>query len=103
MSWQNLATLYGNYLTTKNRHDEAGVMFVKGEVWELALEAFKLASNWRQVFCVAARLGYDGNKLSALAMKVAGALFLFFFFLTCDVTESKVMASCMKNCRKCMI
>ncbi|CAL1531752.1 unnamed protein product [Lymnaea stagnalis] len=72
--FKHLATLYGNYLITKNRHDEAGIMFLKAEEWELALEAFRSARNWRQVFCMAARLDYSCNRISELAVKVAGEL-----------------------------
>ncbi|BFZ01620.1 hypothetical protein BsWGS_04659 [Bradybaena similaris] len=72
--YRSLATHYGNYLKTKHRHDEAGIMFLKGEDFESALESFKSASDWRQVFCMATKLEYSGNKLSELAIKVAGDL-----------------------------
>ncbi|KAH9491520.1 putative elongator complex protein 1, partial [Bulinus truncatus] len=72
--FKSIAALYGDYLRTKNRHDEAGIMFVKAEEWELALDAFRAARNWRQVFCMAGHLNYCTNRLSDLAVKLAGEL-----------------------------
>ncbi|XP_005092172.1 elongator complex protein 1 [Aplysia californica] len=71
---KHIAALYGGYLRSKNRHDEAGIMYVKAEEWELALEAFIASHEWRQVFCMAAKLEYSANRLSELAVKVAGHL-----------------------------
>ncbi|GFO49807.1 elongator complex protein 1, partial [Plakobranchus ocellatus] len=72
--FKHLATIYGNYLLTKNRHDEAGIQFVRAEEWMMALEAFRRAYDWQQVFCMAHRLEYSSSQLFDLATKVSGDL-----------------------------
>ncbi|KAK7012026.1 elongator complex protein 1 [Biomphalaria glabrata] len=72
--FKSIAAMYGSYLRTKNRHDEAGIMFIKAEEWELALEAFQSARNWRQVFCMAGHLNYCSSTRSELAIKISGEL-----------------------------
>ncbi|RUS86297.1 hypothetical protein EGW08_005941 [Elysia chlorotica] len=72
--FKKMATVYGDYLLTKNRHEEAGIEFVKAEEWLMALEAFRRANDWQQVFCMAHRLDYGKPQLSELAVKVAGEL-----------------------------
>ncbi|XP_059175274.1 putative elongator complex protein 1 [Physella acuta] len=72
--FKRVATLYGHYLCTKKRHDEAGIMYLKAEEWELALDAFFLACNWQLMFCMASRLEYGHLRLVELAKKMAGQL-----------------------------
>ncbi|XP_046559311.1 LOW QUALITY PROTEIN: putative elongator complex protein 1 [Haliotis rubra] len=72
--FKQLATLYGNYLCEKNRSDEAGVMYIKAEEWELALEAFTACNNWRQMFCLTVKLGYSSEKEAEIARQCARQL-----------------------------
>ncbi|ESP00729.1 hypothetical protein LOTGIDRAFT_112482, partial [Lottia gigantea] len=69
--YKNIATNNGNYLLEKNRQDEAGVMFIKAEEWELALEAFITCKNWCQVFCMTALLGYTADREAEIGRKLA--------------------------------
>ncbi|KAL5005367.1 hypothetical protein ScPMuIL_018823 [Solemya velum] len=62
------------YLTEKNRHNEAGVVYVKAESWQLALEAFQSCLCWRQIFCMTARLKYSTAQNIELAKKIAEQL-----------------------------
>ncbi|XP_050400730.1 putative elongator complex protein 1 [Patella vulgata] len=73
-AYKQVAINYGNYLLEKNRHDEAGVMFVKAEEWKSALDAFTVCKNWRQMFCMTARLGYTADKEAELGRKIAEQL-----------------------------
>ncbi|GFR86599.1 elongator complex protein 1 [Elysia marginata] len=72
--FKRLAILYGDYLWTKNRHEEAGIEYIKAEEWHQALEAFRRACDWQQVFCMAYRQDYSKSQLYELAVKVAGDL-----------------------------
>lgn len=49
-------------------------MYVKAEEWELALDAFKSCSNWRQAFCMAATLKYNRENQVDLAQKLASKI-----------------------------
>lgn len=55
----------------KKRHEEAGLVYVKAEEWELALNAFMLSCNWRQVFCMTAKLKFNKENEVDLARKLA--------------------------------
>lgn len=72
--YQQIARLYGEYLSEKNRHDEAGLMFIKAECWEQALASFILCKNWRQIFCMTARLKYSHDKEIDIAKKLTDQL-----------------------------
>ncbi|XP_048252379.1 elongator complex protein 1-like isoform X2 [Haliotis rufescens] len=72
--YKQLATSYGNYLCVKNRSDEAGVMYIKSEEWELALEAFTACNNWRQMFCLTVKLGYSSEQEAEIARQCARQL-----------------------------
>lgn len=73
--FQHIATLYGEYLSEKSKDEEAGIMFVKAECWEQALSSFQDCKNWRQVFCMTARLKYGQDKEVDIAKKLSGNLF----------------------------
>ena len=75
--FKTIAGLYGAYLRSKNRHDEAGVMYIKGEEWESALEAFEADHDWQQTFCMASRLEYSSNRTTELARRMAGNAIFF--------------------------
>ena len=49
-------------------------MYVKAENWELALMSFKACKNWKQVFCMTARLQYSKEKEMEVAKKLSGML-----------------------------
>lgn len=69
--FKTLAKEYGQYLWEKNRHDEAGIMFVRGEHWELAQNAFITALNWRQAMYVAIQMKRDAASIADLARVLA--------------------------------
>ncbi|XP_071964263.1 elongator complex protein 1-like [Antedon mediterranea] len=72
--YKAVATSYAEYLTEKNRHEEAGTLYTLSGEWSDALEAYVKCGNWQQVFCLTARLGYGQDKVSMLARKLAGYL-----------------------------
>ncbi|XP_071171469.1 elongator complex protein 1-like [Mytilus edulis] len=72
--YKHIATLYGEYLSEKSKDEEAGIMFVKAECWEQALSSFQDCKNWRQVFCMTARLKYSQDKEVDIAKKLSGQL-----------------------------
>ena len=69
---QTLAREYGLYLREKNRHDEAGVMFIRGQHWNEAQEAFVAALDWRQAMCMAAQQELGAAGMVELARSLAG-------------------------------
>lgn len=73
---QELSLAYGLYLMGKNRHNEAGVVYVKAESWQLALEAFQSCLCWKQIFCMTARLKYSTAQNVELARNIAGEIFI---------------------------
>lgn len=72
--YKQIASLYGEYLSEKCKHEEAGIMFVKAESWEQALSCFKACKNWRQIFCMTARLKYSPDKEMDIAKKLTDQL-----------------------------
>lgn len=74
LNLQEIAKLYGKYLISKKKPEEAGLVYVKAEEWELALDAFKSCSNWRQAFCMAATLKYNRENQVDLAQKLASKI-----------------------------
>ena len=72
---------YGELLSSKRRHDEAAILYVKGENWEMALESFLLSHQWQQVFCMTARLGYSPVKEAEVARKLAGLCYLHTYLI----------------------
>nr|XP_022331417.1 putative elongator complex protein 1 [Crassostrea virginica]XP_022331418.1 putative elongator complex protein 1 [Crassostrea virginica] len=72
--YKEIAKLYGKHLISKKKLEEAGLVYVKAEEWELALDAFKSCSNWRQAFCMAATLKYNRENQVDLAQKLANQL-----------------------------
>ncbi|XP_061166857.1 putative elongator complex protein 1 [Saccostrea echinata] len=72
--YKAIAKLYGEHLIEKKKPEEAGLVYVKAEEWELALHAFKSCSNWRQAFCMAAKLKYNKENEVDLARKLANQL-----------------------------
>ncbi|KAL8606732.1 hypothetical protein ACOMHN_018766 [Nucella lapillus] len=69
-----LAKEYGRYLMEKNRHDEAGIMFVRGEHWELAQDAFVKGLCWRHAMYTAVQRKQDAASIADLARALAGRL-----------------------------
>lgn len=55
----------------KKKPEEGGLVYVKAEEWQLALDAFKSCSNWRQAFCMAAKLKYNRENEVDLGQKLA--------------------------------
>lgn len=71
LEFRTLAREYGHYLKEKNRHDEAGVAYMRAEHWQLAFDSFIAALNWRQAMCMAAKLQFDAHHLGDAARKMA--------------------------------
>ena len=78
---QTLAREYGHYLREKNRHDEAGLMFVRAEYWQMAHDAFVTALCWQQAMCMAAHLQFDDTHMANTARTLAGLCVLSTFFV----------------------
>lgn len=72
--YKEIAKLYGKYLIEKKKPEEAGLVYVKAEEWQLALDSFKSCSNWRQAFCMAAKLKYNRENEVDLGQKLANQL-----------------------------
>lgn len=51
-----LSKAYGKYLTSKNKHKEAGIMYVKAGSLEEALDSFKNALEWKDAMVIAVKL-----------------------------------------------
>lgn len=71
---QEVARSYGDLLSSKRQHEDAAIMYVKGESWDLALQSFMACNQWQQVFCMTAQLKYSADQESEIARKVAGEL-----------------------------
>ena len=77
MNFQAVALSYGEYLQDKNRYQEAALMFEMCDQLERALEMYEKCGNWREAFCLTARLEYTPQNEMVLARKIAGK-FLYF-------------------------
>lgn len=64
----------GEELETRGKHEDAALAFVAAGDLEKALRAYRLAGAWRQALGLAARLGRDAERLSALAARLAADL-----------------------------
>ncbi|OWF47940.1 putative elongator complex protein 1 [Mizuhopecten yessoensis] len=69
--YKSIAKLYGDYLSDKRRHLEAGIIYLNAEEWERALQDFQVCLQWRQVFCMTARLKYSCDTEADIARKLA--------------------------------
>jgi hypothetical protein len=58
-------------LIGRKKPEEAGLVYVKAEDWELALNAFVSCCNWRQAFCMTAKLKFNKENEVDLARKLA--------------------------------
>ncbi|WAR00251.1 ELP1-like protein [Mya arenaria] len=72
--YKEIANGYGDVLAEKRRHDEAAIMYVKGENWEAALSSYLACHQWQQVFCMTAHLKYSSDKEAEVARKLAEEL-----------------------------
>ncbi|KAK3098402.1 hypothetical protein FSP39_019180 [Pinctada imbricata] len=72
--YKEVAKHYGDYLTERRKHEEAGIMYIGAEKWELAIDSFLASGNWQQVLCMAARLKYGKDNMANLSRKLAGQL-----------------------------
>ncbi|XP_076443667.1 elongator complex protein 1-like isoform X2 [Babylonia areolata] len=69
--FKTLAKEYGDYLREKNRHDEAGVMYLRGEHWQLAQDAFVAALDWRHALSMATQMKWEEGATADLARVLA--------------------------------
>ncbi|XP_053559202.1 elongator complex protein 1 [Bombina bombina] len=65
---------YGEYLSSKNQHEQAGLIFARCSNFSKALEAFVVSGSWQLVLCMASQLQYSEDKMAALARSVAAKL-----------------------------
>ncbi|GAB1600612.1 putative elongator complex protein 1 [Argonauta hians] len=69
-----VANSYGNELLLQKCHDEAGVMYIKADKLENALQCFQKSHNVQQTLCMAHQLGYARNKIIDLCSTMAASL-----------------------------
>ena len=72
--FQEIARSYGDLLSSKRQHEDAAIMYVKGESWDHALESYMACNHWQQVFCITAHLKYTPEQQLEAAKKVGGSL-----------------------------
>ena len=54
--YRKIADLYGDFLTSVGKYQEAGIMFTKGENYKEALNCFIFALSWRDCIATAMKL-----------------------------------------------
>ncbi|XP_058806417.1 putative elongator complex protein 1 [Phymastichus coffea] len=64
--YKNVANAYGHHLNSKAKHKEAGIMFVKAQNFEGALEAFRLAVSWQDAIVTAVKMNLNFIRLNEL-------------------------------------
>ncbi|KAI8144910.1 IKI3 family-domain-containing protein [Fennellomyces sp. T-0311] len=62
--------VYGDYLVESNKHDEAGIVYQLCNQTIKALNAYRSAGAWREVFSLAKQLQYTAEDLQGLAYDV---------------------------------
>ncbi|KAI9311999.1 IKI3 family-domain-containing protein [Dichotomocladium elegans] len=61
---------YGDYLSSRNTHDEAAMVYRMCDRMEKALNAYKQAGSWKEAFALAKELNYTADALQGLAYDV---------------------------------
>ncbi|KAI0220632.1 Elongator complex protein 1 [Lamellibrachia satsuma] len=72
--YKKIAVAYGQYLSGRGRHEEAGIIYSRARDHQMALDEFFTCSNWRQAMCMAAELNYSTVQLADLGRNLAGKL-----------------------------
>ncbi|XP_060570172.1 putative elongator complex protein 1 [Ruditapes philippinarum] len=72
--YKEIASCYGDLLAGKRQHEEAAIMFVKGENWESALTSFTACHQWQQVFCMTSQLNFSSEQEVETARQIADDL-----------------------------
>ncbi|KAL4228237.1 hypothetical protein ACF0H5_013670 [Mactra antiquata] len=72
--YKEIASCYGDILAGKRQHEEAAIVYVKGENWESALTSYIACHQWQQVFCMTSSLKYSSEKEIEIAKRVADDL-----------------------------
>ncbi|XP_053405572.1 putative elongator complex protein 1 [Mercenaria mercenaria] len=72
--YKEIASCYGDILSGKRQHEEAAIMYVKGDNWESALTSFTACHQWQQVFCMTSQLKYSSEQESETARQIADDL-----------------------------
>ncbi|XP_012270137.1 putative elongator complex protein 1 [Orussus abietinus] len=62
--YQEVAKIYAEFLSTKMKHREAGIMFSRAGDLKNSLNAFKLASCWQEVIIVSIQMELSSIELS---------------------------------------
>ncbi|EME44621.1 hypothetical protein DOTSEDRAFT_53662 [Dothistroma septosporum NZE10] len=69
-----LMRLYANYLGSRNRYKEAGIAFEYVQDYDLAYEAYRACSMWRECLTCAGLTSMSDDKMSSLASDLAESL-----------------------------
>ncbi|XP_014675329.1 PREDICTED: elongator complex protein 1-like, partial [Priapulus caudatus] len=69
--YKEIARIFAEELESCNKYEESAMMYCRCCEYERALHCFELTSNWQQLFCMAAKLHYDKEKLLDLAGRVS--------------------------------
>ncbi|XP_014779296.1 putative elongator complex protein 1 [Octopus bimaculoides] len=69
-----IASSYGDELLLQKHHEEAGVMYIKANKWENALQCFQKTLNIQQAMCMAHQLNYSKNQIIELCNTMAVSL-----------------------------
>ncbi|RUS18247.1 IKI3 family-domain-containing protein [Endogone sp. FLAS-F59071] len=65
---------YGDHLMEKSSYSEAGIVYAMASDHQKALDAYRLAGEWRMVFALATQLQYSAGNITALAEELIGFL-----------------------------
>lgn len=98
---QTLALEYGHYLREKNRHEEAGLVFLRAEYWQMAHDAFVAALNWRQAVCMASHLQFDDTHMADTARSLAGQCILWPFSFSLYSDTVCPLKACFTKSEQC--
>uniref|UniRef100_H2ZRP6 Elongator complex protein 1 n=1 Tax=Latimeria chalumnae TaxID=7897 RepID=H2ZRP6_LATCH len=71
---KEISRAYGEYLSQKQCHEQAGLIFARCGEHGKALDAFVGSSSWQQALCMAVQLQYTEDKLASLARTMSGKL-----------------------------
>ncbi|KAK2177216.1 hypothetical protein NP493_613g03011 [Ridgeia piscesae] len=72
--YKKIAFAYGQHLSSRGHHEEAGIIYVRSSSHQMALDEFVKCSNWRQAMCMAAELKFSTLQLTDLSRTLAGRL-----------------------------
>ncbi|XP_070543580.1 elongator complex protein 1-like [Ptychodera flava] len=74
LQYQRVGLMYAEHLLGLHRLEEAGLMYMKCNQDEKALEMYKKCGNWRQAMCLAIKMNYNEEQISQMASQLASFL-----------------------------